>query len=110
MEAQKNSTQYQPYEGPGGPTQEQADNNTRYLGQLLNEAGIPFEEDRDYAKELWDGDDLNLKITNKKGEVVYAGYDRWGFVVEGHPFMQALDQEDVEITLTYIKSWYSRSQ
>lgn len=106
----EDSIQYCPYNGPAGPTKEQADSNTSHLGQLLSKLGISFEEDRNYAKKLWDGDDLNLKLVNKNDETIYVGYDRWGFVIDEIAKSDIeIDQADLETTLEFIKSWYFSS-
>ena len=95
---------YTPYKGGGGPTKEQADINTKALGQELDKKNILFVPDREYAKELWDGDDLNLKITHPKTkEVIYVGYDRWGFVSG----TLDLDQDNLIVTVANIELWYN---
>lgn len=94
---------YNPYTGGGGPTAEQAEGNTKYLGSKLRNLCIPFEEDRDYAKENWDGDDLMIKVTRPDGQVCYASYDRWGFVSDE----LELDQDNLITTTQKIYDWYS---
>ena len=97
---------YIPYTGPGGPDKEQADNNTLFLGTKLKEAGIPYEEDREYADDMWGGDDLNLRITHpKSSKEIWVGYDRWGFVVD---CSGDIDQDSLEKTIKYIVEWYNK--
>jgi len=98
---------YNPYRGGAGPTKEKADNNTLYLGQLLKATNIPFTEDREYSKEMWGGDTLNLKIV-KEREIAYAGYDRWGFCVDGIEEID-IDQDSPQATIEAIKKWYKPS-
>jgi len=95
---------YKPYTGPGGPTKEQTENNTLYLAELLEKEGIKFVEDREYAKELWDGDEIQLKIVNDNGDEVWVGFDRWGYVVDGTEDLE-VDQVSPETTVNWIKNW-----
>lgn len=93
--------QYNPYRGPAGPSKTLAEKNTLCLAFLLKEEGIPYTEDREYAMQMWGSPDLLLKIVDSEsGEDLYAGYDRWGFVVDG---MEEIDQCDLKETLQAIK-------
>lgn len=100
---------YKAYTGPAGPTKEQSETNTKTLGQELKKLKIPFKEDREYSKELYDEDDLNLKIENVLGEIIYVGYDRWGFVVDGDIGLD-VDQENLTTTISIIKKWFESRQ
>ena len=97
-----------PYTGAAGPTTSQADNNTMFLANEI-EALIMYKIDHDHAKELWDGDELNLKIIHPiNGKVIYVGYDRWGFVVDGDIDGHTLiDQSSIGVTIDAIKKWYN---
>jgi hypothetical protein len=104
MNKEKQKVEYKPYKGGGGPEKNQADNNTKHLGQELKKIGIEFKEDRAYAKKLWDGDDLNLKLQHPKTKkTAYIGYDRWGFVSEG--LNTDLDQASLQDSIDAIKNW-----
>lgn len=100
---------YQPYNGPAGPTKEQKEGNTLYLGELLKKHNIPFTEDRDWARLNWGGDDLNLLITKGESnrEFIYVGYDRWGFVAESDNPIFDLDQADLDTTIVEVIKWYN---
>lgn len=98
---------YIPYNGPAGPTAKQKENNTLALAELLEAANIPYAKDRQWSALLWGGEDLNLAIT--KGDVtIFAGYDRWGFVVESEKQVSIdVDQLGINETLEAIKNWYN---
>lgn len=104
----KTALKLKPYNGPAGPTQEQADHNTQVLAQELLKLEIPSKEDREYAQLLWGGDDLNLEIFHptKPGQIIHAGYDRWGFCVEGDGCFDNIDQATLKETITAIKTWF----
>ena len=97
---------YKPYKGSAGPTKEQAEANTKALGEALGELGIPFNYDREYSQEMWGDDDLNLKITHPKtNETAYVGYDRWGFEIS------EIDCDIEQLTfpeaVNFIEKWYN---
>ena len=87
---------YKPYQGGGGPTPEQTENNTLYLAELLDKENIPYELDHEWAKELWDGDEVQLKISVGDNHV-YVGYDRWGYVIDGLDADQVSPEEALKV-------------
>lgn len=100
---------YKPYNGPEGPSNEQAEYNTEALAKALTALKIPFQRDREHAKKLWDGDDLNLMIIHPKdGQVIYVGYDRWGYCADdmANPLFE-IDQADLARTIHNLKKWYN---
>jgi hypothetical protein len=104
----KLNEEYESYKGGAGPDEDQQEKNTKTLGVLLKKDGIPFIEDREYAKELWGSPDLVLKIKNpKNNDFIYVSYDRFGFVVDGDGVEdEGLDQEDLKTTIKYIRNLY----
>lgn len=98
---------YKPYIGGGGPTEEQQEENTRVLGELLSLEGIEWKENWTRMEELAGVKELLLEIQTKDG-IVYAGYDRWGYVLESDEKdpsynIQTCDQATLKITLKTIK-------
>jgi hypothetical protein len=98
---------YKPYTGGAGPTAQQKESNTLYLGELLTQHNIPYTLDRKWAKQNWGGDELSLVI--KKGKVkIVAAYDRWGYVVESNNFIDIdIDQAEPQATVNAIVNWYN---
>jgi len=97
---------YNPYKGPAGPTKQQTLDNTRFLGQELEKAQIPFKENWDYIKENYGGtggDEMVLEINNGK-DTIHVSYDRWGFVVDE---LEDFDQVDFIIIFKGIIKWYN---
>lgn len=94
---------YVEYSGGAGPTEQQSENNDKVMGIALKANKIPFTWSNENAKELWDGDEMQMKIERHDGKVIWVSYDRWGFVIDG---IIEGDQEDLKTTLGYIKTWY----
>jgi hypothetical protein len=94
------------YTGGAGPSRELAEYNTQVLGRELKLLNVLFKEDREFAEAMWGGDELSLRIVHPKkpGDVIYAAYDRWGFVLDNT--RSDLDQETLEVTVKAIKDWY----
>ena len=98
--------EYKPYKGGGGPTIEQAEENTRYLGEILKKLKIPFTENMSYIKDMTGEEELSLEFTNPKtGEIDHVSYDRWGYVADGE---EVLDQADLKTTITYIAKLFGK--
>ena len=92
-------SQYIPYTGSAGPSNEQRDGNTLVLAQLLKENGIPFKKDIEYIKELCGVEQLLLKLERGDATSIYVGYDRWGYVIDGTDYDQISLEETLEILI-----------
>lgn len=109
---EESSKKEQPYTGGAGPSEEQTIHNNKVLAQKLKKIGIPFVEDTEYAEEMWGSPDLLLKIINPKSKKpIYAGYDRWGYVVDGAGLTDdGVDQENLQVTLKYLAKLFNKPQ
>lgn len=94
------------YVGGAGPSEELVSHNNKVLARELKKLGILFVRDTDFLEELTGVKQTPLlKITHPRtGSVAYAGYDRWGFVVDG--VEDFIDQCSIEKTITAIQKWY----
>lgn len=100
---------YQPYTGPAGPTQEQVDGNNV---ALLTEINTRFPALRTRVQDLServpvDEGYTEIVITKENGEMIYTGYDRWGFMIEGNSDY-SVDQGSMEEALEAIQNWSSK--
>lgn len=95
--------EFKPYQGPSGPTNEQALNNTLFLAKKLLELEIPCTPNYSYYAEITGNPDvLCVEVMNDKQQKVIVDYDRWGYACDE----LELDQSDLSNTLDAIVSWY----
>ncbi len=103
---------YGDYRGGAGPTEAQSENNDKVLGLALQTNNIPFTWTDELAKELWDGDEQQIRIIGPLNQKIYVSYDRWGFVIDNvdhipEDKLEDIDQPNLVTTLQAIKKWYN---
>lgn len=95
---------YTEYRSGAGPEPEQSKNNDMAMALSLTTNQIPHIWTNEWAKKMWGGDELQIKILHPQTKKpIYVSYDRFGFVIDG---IEDGDQEDLVTVLDYIKKWY----
>jgi len=98
---------FRPYKGGGGPQKDQVTENNLFLKEKLESLGVICKDDTDFMKGLIGIEQTLIKIKHPtKRNVIYVGYDRWGFVIDQYPEDVDVDQMGVEDTIDLIKKWY----
>lgn len=99
---------YKPYKGGAGPDQKQVKNNDIHLMKLLKKHGVKDMSYKDMSKQYGIDPPFNLIIIKGKNGDIYAGYDRWGYVIEGPGVKgveadQVSDKEALDIILNRVE-------